>query len=83
MVPKDKQGNWKTDFDPMHYDTGFIEGNGAQFTWFVPHNLPELFEMMGGADSAVTRLNREFEMTREFGSATNIPITKHLRAKNM
>lgn len=66
MVPKDKQGNWKPDFDPMHYDTGFIEGNGAQFTWFVPHNLPELFEMMGGADSAITRLNREFEMTREF-----------------
>jgi predicted alpha-1,2-mannosidase len=66
MVPKDKQGNWKPDFDPMHYDTGFIEGNGAQFTWFVPHNLPELIEMMGGADSAITRLNREFEMTREF-----------------
>lgn len=66
MVPKDKQGNWKPDFDPMHYDTGFIEGNGAQFTWFVPHNLPELIEMMGGSDSAIVRLNREFEMTREF-----------------
>nr|MDA3881519.1 GH92 family glycosyl hydrolase [Prolixibacteraceae bacterium] len=66
MVPKNKNGNWKPDFDPMHYDNGFIEGNGAQFTWFVPHNLSELFKLMGGADSVVNRLNREFELTREY-----------------
>lgn len=66
MVPKDKSGNWKSPYDPLLYDNGFEEANGAQFTWFVPHNLPKLFEMMGGADSAVTRLNREFEATRQF-----------------
>ena len=66
MVPKDKNGNWKTPFDPMLYDNGFIEGNGAQFTWFVPHNLPSLFELLGSTDSVIARLNREFELTREF-----------------
>jgi len=66
MVPKDNEGNWKADFDPMHYDNGFIEGNGAQFTWFAPHNLPALFDLLGGTDSAVNRLHREFEATRQF-----------------
>jgi len=66
MVPKDKSGNWKAPYDPLLYDNGFEEANGAQFSWFVPHNLPGLFEMMGGADSAITRLNREFEVTRQF-----------------
>ncbi|MDP4278727.1 MAG: glycoside hydrolase family 92 protein, partial [Bacteroidota bacterium] len=51
---------------PLLYDHGFIEGNGAQFTWFVPHNLPALFELMGGADTAAARLNRQFELTRVF-----------------
>jgi predicted alpha-1,2-mannosidase len=66
MVPRDINGNWMNPYDPMWYDNGYIEGNGAQFTWFVPHNLPQLFDLLGGADSAIVRLNREFEMTREF-----------------
>lgn len=66
MVPKDKNGNWKTPYDPLLYDNGFIEGNGAQYTWFVPHDLNELFSLMGGTDSAIFRLNREFELTREY-----------------
>ncbi len=66
MVPKDKNGNWKTPFDPMQYDNGFIEGNGAHFTWFVPHNLTALFELMGGVDSAAIRLDKEFELDRKF-----------------
>jgi predicted alpha-1,2-mannosidase len=73
MVPKDKNGNWKPDFDPMHYDNGFIEGNGAQFTWFVPHNLPELFELLGGTDSAIARLNNEFELAREINFCNEHP----------
>ncbi|HAZ03904.1 MAG TPA: glycoside hydrolase family 92 protein [Marinilabiliales bacterium] len=73
MIPKDKSGNWKTPFDPLLYDNGFIEGNGAQYTWFVPHNLPALFELLGGADSAISRLNREFELTREFGFCNEHP----------
>jgi len=66
MVPKDKSGNWKSPYDPLLYDNGFEEANGAQYAWFVPHNLPELFTLMGGADSSIIRLNREFEATRQF-----------------
>lgn len=73
MVPKDKTGNWKSPYDPLLYDNGFEEANGAQFSWFVPHNLPELFEMMRGKDSVVHRLNREFESTREFSFCNEHP----------
>ncbi|MGF7140192.1 putative alpha-1,2-mannosidase [Roseimarinus sediminis] len=66
MVPKDKSGNWKNPYDPLLYDNGFEEANGAQSTWFVPHNLPELFKLMGGADSAVARLNSYFEYSRQY-----------------
>jgi predicted alpha-1,2-mannosidase len=66
MVPKDKNGNWKSPYDPLQYDNGFEEANGAQYTWFVPHNLNALFALMGGSDSAITRLNRQFELTRQY-----------------
>jgi predicted alpha-1,2-mannosidase len=73
MIPKDKNGSWKSPFDPLLYDNGFIEGNGAQYTWFVPHDLKELFRLMGGNDSAVARLNKEFEETRKYAFCNEHP----------
>jgi predicted alpha-1,2-mannosidase len=61
IQPKDSLGKWKEPFDPLLYDNGYVEGNAAQFTWFVPHDLPGLFELMGGNDIAIKRLNDQFE----------------------
>lgn len=61
MQPKDSLGAWMEPFDPLAYEHGFIEGNAAHFTWFVPHDLPGLFQLMGGQDTAVARLNKQFE----------------------
>lgn len=61
LQPKDSLGKWKEPFDPLLYDNGYVEGNGAQFTWFVPHDLPGLFKLMGGKDVAAKRLNQQFE----------------------
>lgn len=63
MVPKDKHGNWQKPFDPLITNKGFEEGNSAEYTWFVPHDLPGLFSLMGGSDSAVARLNQQFEVS--------------------
>lgn len=30
--------------------SGFTEGDGEQWRWFVPHDLPGLVELFGGAD---------------------------------
>jgi len=77
MVPKDKKGNWKAPYDPLLYDNGFEEGNGAQFTWFVPHNLPGLFSLMEGPDSAVARLNRSFLRAQPYRFSDQHPEKKN------
>lgn len=64
MQPKDSLGKWKEPFDPLQYDNGFIEGNAAQFSWFVPHDLGRLFTLMGGKDKAIEKLNGEFELAK-------------------
>lgn len=59
--PKDHDGNWKTPFDPLQYRNGFVESNSAQSTWYVPHDLSGLADMMGGNDAAAKKLNSSFE----------------------
>jgi predicted alpha-1,2-mannosidase len=50
-------------FPPGHSPTsedGFVEGNGAQYTWFVPHDPAGLFAALGGRDAARRRLDHFF-----------------------
>ena len=65
--PKDSDGIWKVNFDPYLYENGFIEANGAQATWFVPHDLLGLAELMGGTEKAVDKLNTQFEIAEKLG----------------
>ena len=67
MRPKDIDGKWLSDFDPYKYETGFNESNGAQSTWFVPHDISGLAELMGGKDKAVKKLNEQFETAELLG----------------
>ena len=67
MRPKDVNGQWKADFDPYQVEHGFIESNAAQATWFVPHDIEGLAELMGGTEKAVERLNGQFEAAQELG----------------
>lgn len=46
MRPKNKQGEWKKDFDPQDW-AGFTEGNSWSYTWFVPHDVSGLKNLMG------------------------------------
>ncbi|MFB9057379.1 GH92 family glycosyl hydrolase [Mariniflexile ostreae] len=60
MRPKNVDGIWKKNYDPYESENGFIEANGAQSTWFVPHDLQVLAGLMGGADKAIEKLNNQF-----------------------
>ncbi|HXO18183.1 MAG TPA: GH92 family glycosyl hydrolase, partial [Candidatus Dormibacteraeota bacterium] len=40
--------------------SGFQEGNGAQYTWMVPHDLRDLVAAMGGAPAAAAKLDTFF-----------------------
>ena len=65
--PKDVDGNWFTPFDPYDYAKGFVEANGAQATWFVPHDLPALAQLMGGNESAKQKLEQQFIEAQKLG----------------
>ncbi|MBD0832203.1 glycoside hydrolase family 92 protein [Aestuariibaculum sp. TT11] len=73
MRAKNLKGHWYEDFDPFQYEHGFIESNAAQFTWFVPHDLLGLAELMGGKEKAVQKLVKQFQTAEElkFTSGTS------------
>lgn len=61
---KHEDGTWVDGFSPFGQVTflgsGFVEGNAWQFTYFVPHDLAGLIELMG-IDEFNTRLEEGFE----------------------
>ncbi len=63
MVPKDSLGNWKPDYDPFsgHH---WIEGNGWQYSWYVPHDIPQLVSLVG-KEQFNERLKEGFEKSEK------------------
>ena len=47
MRPK-QNGGFVKPFQPNEVTFHFTEGNSWQYTFFVPHNIPRLIELMGG-----------------------------------
>ncbi|WP_038262599.1 GH92 family glycosyl hydrolase [Zhouia amylolytica] len=45
--PKLENGSFIEDFDPMRGWDGFQEGNAFQFTWYVPHDVNGLMNLVG------------------------------------
>ncbi|MFA7288639.1 MAG: GH92 family glycosyl hydrolase [Melioribacteraceae bacterium] len=65
MRGKDSDGKWKVPFNPRysnHRDDVFTEGNSWQYSWFAPHDIPGLINLMGGAKEFVTKLDSLFSI---------------------
>jgi predicted alpha-1,2-mannosidase len=75
--PKNKEGQWKEPFDP-YQNNGFVEANSAQTTWFVPHNLPGLAEMMGGNAKAAAKLDESFRTASKLDFTSGTSHAKEL-----
>ena len=55
-------GEWITPFDPHATRAPFItEGSPAQYTWYVPHDVAGLMQLMGGREAFVQKLDSMFE----------------------
>lgn len=67
MRPKDERGKWLVAFDPSEYAEGFVESNAFQGTWYVPHDINGLAELMGGNDVLIERLNKSFKESEPYG----------------
>jgi predicted alpha-1,2-mannosidase len=64
VQPRSASGQFTPGYDPNSNDSlsgaGFAEGDGAQYTWMVPHDPAGLFEVLGGKDPARKRLDHFF-----------------------
>ena len=57
--PKLPNGNFIGEFDPMKPWDGFQEGNAFQYTWYVPHDIAGLIDLVG-LDLFNERLETQF-----------------------
>jgi predicted alpha-1,2-mannosidase len=78
MRPRNIEGKWREPFDPFEYKHGFVESNSAQATWFVPHDLPGLADLMGGKEVAANKLNQSFETAKIIGFTSGDAHEKEL-----
>ncbi|MCX6335929.1 MAG: glycoside hydrolase family 92 protein, partial [Bacteroidetes bacterium] len=81
MWTKDRTGKWNQPIDILQYEHGFVEGNAAQYTWFVPHDVKGLIDMMGGNEVFTNKLNDVFEKARTNGfvsGKSENPVDKEL-----
>lgn len=60
IAPRDPQGAFMQTPVTENGQSGFQEGNAAQYTWMVPHDLHDLIAAMGGARIAVAKLDTFF-----------------------
>ena len=59
--PRYKDGTWKKDFSPLQtYGEGFIEGNSANYSFHVPHDVLGMIECFGGEKRFIERLDNLF-----------------------
>lgn len=67
MWTRDRAGNWNRPVDILQYEHGFVEGNAAQYTWFVPHDVKGLIDLMGGAGIFCDKLDASFRKSIAHG----------------
>jgi predicted alpha-1,2-mannosidase len=70
--PKKPDGKFIDQFDPMKAWDGFQEGNAFQYTWYVPHDIAGLIQLMG-KDEFERRLADQFVEAQKakFGGKTD------------
>ncbi len=77
MRGKTAKGEWVQPFDPKRsnhrVNTDYTEGNAWQHSWFVPHQVDKLIELMGGDESFSARLDSLFNEDSEITGENTSP----------
>jgi predicted alpha-1,2-mannosidase len=63
ITPRNSDGSFLA-INPWS-EAGFTESSQATYTWMVPFSLRNLFDMMGGNDAVVSRLDTHFTLLNE------------------
>ncbi|MEQ9288029.1 MAG: GH92 family glycosyl hydrolase [Cyclobacteriaceae bacterium] len=59
---RNADGKWHEPFDILQFHHGYVESNSVQATWFVPHDMQGLFNLMGGREKAAKTLDQQFNI---------------------
>jgi len=68
MRGKTSGGKWREPFNPRsseHRKDDYTEGNAFQWSWFVPQNVDELIELVGGKDKFIEKLDTLFNTSSD------------------
>lgn len=68
MRGKNQDGSWRKPFDPrnsQHKGADYTEGNAFQWSWFVPHDVEGLIDLVGGKEKFAEKLDTLFTTSSE------------------
>jgi len=82
MRGRNSDGSWVTPFDKFkvsHAGTGggnYTEANAWQYTWYVPHDISGLIDLMGGNKEFVTKLDSLYTFNSDvYGDGLTLDVT--------
>ena len=74
IQPK-KNGGWLKDFDPREVNNNYTEGNGWQYTFFVPQDIPGMIEAYGGNKKFEAKLDEMFNAESKTTGREQVDVT--------
>ena len=74
IQPK-KNGGWEKPFDPREVNNNYTEGNGWQYTFFVPQDIPGMIEAYGGNDKFEAKLDEMFNSESKTTGRQQVDVT--------
>jgi predicted alpha-1,2-mannosidase len=70
-----KNGGFVEPFSPTEVNFGFTEGNSWQYSFFVPHDVTKLMELMGGRARFVAKLDELFTTSDKLSGREQADLT--------
>jgi hypothetical protein len=70
-----KNGGFVEPFAPNEVTFGFTEGNSWQYSFFVPHDVTRLMELMGGREKFVAKLDELLTTDQKLGGREQADLT--------
>ncbi len=70
-----KNGGFVEPFSPTEVNFGFTEGNSWQYSFFVPHDVRRLMELMGGREKFIAKLDELFTTSDKLSGREQADLT--------
>ena len=74
IQPK-KNGGWDKPFDPREVNNNYTEGNGWQYTFFVPQDISGMIKAIGGNQKFEAKLDEMFNSESKTTGREQVDVT--------